>query len=65
MHEISFEEFEARCRPGAAREEDASLRYISSPRVRGRRDNHFDLAYATLWPFVFRAIVGRFPWEDK
>jgi len=65
---LTFAEFEARCVPGALANEDSALRTISSPevpgyRAQGRFVTHEDLAYVTAWPFVVRAITGRFPWE--
>jgi hypothetical protein len=54
---MTLQEFQRRCQPTADRLEDASVRYISSPQ------DH-DLALATCYPFVHRAIVGWFPWKS-
>jgi hypothetical protein len=53
---LTFDAFAARCEPAAADLEDRTHRYISSWR-------DWDAAYDTLWPFVVRAFLGRFPWE--
>lgn len=52
------QQFEERCEREAVLLEDRLLRYVSSPQ-------EHDLALAIAWPFVFRAIVGRFPWEPN
>ena len=49
-------EFEARCQVAADDLEDRLTRYVSSA-------HDWDAACPTLWPFIWRAICGRFPWE--
>lgn len=53
---MTLDEFEARCAPAAADLEDRLNRYVSS-------QQDWDVAYGTLWPFIVRALIGRFPWE--
>lgn len=53
---MTWEAFEARCRPAAADLEDRLLRYVSSWR-------DWDLMQPTLWPLLVQALCGRFPWE--
>lgn len=53
---MDLKQFEALLIPSARDIEDRSLRYVSAPQ------DH-DLALTTAWPFVCRALTGRFPWE--
>lgn len=53
---LTLKEFEKRCQPSADALEDSLLRYNSSWR-------DWNIMYPTLWPFFFRVIAGRFPWE--
>lgn len=53
---MTLHDFEARCRPCADAMEDRSLRDVSSPLEP-------DLALVTAWPFVYRSLTRRCPWE--
>ncbi len=54
---LTVEQFAVRIRPAADDVEDRTHRYISSWR-------EWDAAGPTLYPFLFKALVGRFPWEQ-
>lgn len=55
---MSIETFERRCQVAADDLEDRLLRHVSSP-------HDHECALPTLWPFVYRAVTGRFPWERE
>ncbi len=55
---VTIEDFAARCQPAALDVEDRTRRYVSSWR-------DWDVAGPTLYPFLFKSIAGRFPWETE